>query len=60
MEDCKDNVSSFEGLLEDSFSFTLADLEIILFAIIIQISKDCLLTKDEQDLFFLGEGFFQS
>ena len=53
MEDCKDEMPSIECLFKDSFSSILACLEIILFSTIKQISKSFLLTKDEQELFFL-------
>ena len=51
MEDCKDEVSLFEALLEDLFSFILTWLEVILFSTIKQISNSFLFTKGEQGLF---------
>ena len=54
MENCKDEVISFRGLLEDSFSFILACLEVILFSIIKQTSKAFLSKKEEQEFFFFG------
>jgi len=58
IENCKDEVSSFEVLFKYFFSSTLACLELILFSSIRQSSKSFLLSNVEQDLFFFRIFFF--